>query len=131
MREEALWYGVVAASSRPVEQQRWPYLPAVLRQLTGVTKNGCCRECFAGHRYPTSLVCTGVVFLRLHGKQWEYVLGPGLLARKQMNACLFANQNSALANSKSLSRCSFTCWQHAEKFHKWLVSVWFSGSGAF
>lgn len=34
---EALSYGIVAASSRPVEQQSCPYLPAVLRRLTGVT----------------------------------------------------------------------------------------------
>lgn len=34
---EALWYGVVAASSRPMERQSCPYLPTVLRRLTGVT----------------------------------------------------------------------------------------------
>lgn len=90
MGREALCYSVVAASSRPVEQQSCPYLPAVLRRLTGVTKNRYCRgERAVGHRYPESSVCTRVVFFCLHGEQWEYVVGPGLLVREQMNTCLF------------------------------------------
>lgn len=128
---ETLWQSSVAAASIPGEyqQQSCPYLPAVLGTLAGVTKKILERR--AGHspQISRAIALYKNYFLPSAWGAMGVCCRTSSARQKQMPARVQIKMLCALADSKSLSRCSFSRWQHAKKFHVWLVSVWFSLTG--